>query len=110
MNKPVFYDPQRKRWKRLRRIFDVMAAVGLFLGIVFIVGLWKMQPLPSIVLTPVTRNWRALANPPKPVTRPGTKEQRSAHRKTSLKPSEITLNSGEGLRAAYYVEWDPASY
>ncbi len=110
MNKPVFYDPQRKRWKRLRRVFDVLAAVGLFLGIVFIVGLWKMQPLPSIVLTPVTRNYRALANPPKPVAKPGAKEQRSAHRKTSLKPSEITLNSGEGLRAAFYVDWDAASY
>ena len=109
MNKPVFYDPQRKRWKRLRRIFDVLAAVGLFLGVVFIVGLWKMQPLPAIVLTPVTRNWRALSTPPKPVAKPG-KTQTSAHRKSSLKPSEITLNSGEGLRAAFYVDWDAASY
>ena len=32
------------------------------------------------------------------------------HRKTTKKASEITLNSGEGLRAAYYVEDDPASY
>jgi cellulose synthase/poly-beta-1,6-N-acetylglucosamine synthase-like glycosyltransferase/peptidoglycan/xylan/chitin deacetylase (PgdA/CDA1 family)/spore germination protein YaaH len=110
MNKPVFYDPQRKRWKRLRRIFDVLAAVGLFLGIVFIVGLWKMKPLPTIVLAPVTRNYRALASPPKPVLKPGTKAPKSAHRKTTLAPSDITLNSGEGLRAAFYVDWDAASY
>ena len=110
MNKPVFYDPQRKRWKRLRRIFDVLAAVGLFLGIVFIVGLWKMKPLPTIALAPVTRNYRALASPPKPVLKPGAKAPRSAHRKTTLAPSDITLNSGEGLRAAFYVDWDAASY
>jgi cellulose synthase/poly-beta-1,6-N-acetylglucosamine synthase-like glycosyltransferase/peptidoglycan/xylan/chitin deacetylase (PgdA/CDA1 family)/spore germination protein YaaH len=110
MDKPVFYDPQRKRWKRLRRIFDVCAAVGLFLGIVFIVGLVSMKPLPAIILAPMTRNYRALSTPPKPAVKPGVKAQRSAHRKTSLKPSEITLNSGEGLRAAYYVDWDPASY
>ncbi|PMV35582.1 hypothetical protein C1X16_30405, partial [Pseudomonas sp. FW305-3-2-15-C-R2A1] len=27
-----------------------------------------------------------------------------------VKPSDVPLNSGEGLRAAYYVEDDPASF
>ena len=40
----------------------------------------------------------------------GREAARSAHRRTDLSPSEVPLNSGEGLRAAYYVEWDPASY
>ena len=31
MNRQVFYDPQRKRWKRLRSIFDVLALVGLLM-------------------------------------------------------------------------------
>ncbi len=39
MNKQVFYDPQRKRWKRLRRIFDVLALLGLLLGLIFVIGL-----------------------------------------------------------------------
>ena len=38
------------------------------------------------------------------------RNQRPAHRKTDRKPSEIPLNTGEGLRAAYYVQDDPASY
>jgi cellulose synthase/poly-beta-1,6-N-acetylglucosamine synthase-like glycosyltransferase/peptidoglycan/xylan/chitin deacetylase (PgdA/CDA1 family)/spore germination protein YaaH len=42
--------------------------------------------------------------------KPGQKLHRSAHRKTDLKPGDVPLNSGEGLRAAYYVEDDPASY
>ena len=39
-----------------------------------------------------------------------SKLRRSAHRRTDLKPGDVPLNSGEGLRAAYYVEDDPASY
>ncbi len=38
------------------------------------------------------------------------KNQRPARRKTARKPSEIPLNTGEGLRAAYYVQDDAASY
>lgn len=110
MNKPVFYDPQRKRWKRLRRIFDVSALFGLVVGTIFIIGLLRMKPLPELRLNSQTRNYRALASPPKPVLKPGQKAAPSAHRRTQLKPSEITLNSGEGLRAAYYVDWDAASY
>jgi cellulose synthase/poly-beta-1,6-N-acetylglucosamine synthase-like glycosyltransferase/peptidoglycan/xylan/chitin deacetylase (PgdA/CDA1 family)/spore germination protein YaaH len=110
MNKPVFYDPQRKRWKRLRRIFDVLALVGAFLGVVFIIGLLTIKPLPELRLSSQTRNYKALSSPPKPVAKPGTAPALSAHRKTYTKPSDIVLNSGEGLRAAYYVDWDPASY
>ena len=109
MNKQVFYDPQRKRWKRLRRIFDTCALLGLLLGSMFIVNLWRMKPLPELLLQAPKRNYRALANPPATSAKPGQKLRRSAHRKTDLKPSDVPLNSGEGLRAAYYVEDDPAS-
>ena len=40
----------------------------------------------------------------------GGKGQRPARRKHQPHPSEIPLNSGEGLRAAYYVQDDAASY
>jgi len=110
MNRQVFYDPQRKRWKRLRRIFDVLALLGLVLGSVFVVGLLRMKPLPELFLQAQKRNYRALANQSAPVVKPGQKLHRSAHRKTDVKPGDVPLNSGEGLRAAYYVEDDPASY
>ena len=106
MTKPVFYDPQRKRWKRLRRIFDILALVGLVLGSIFIVGLLSMKPLPELFLQAQKRNYRALVNQPPAAV----KFRRSAHRRTDLKPGDVPLNSGEGLRAAYYVEDDPASY
>jgi cellulose synthase/poly-beta-1,6-N-acetylglucosamine synthase-like glycosyltransferase/peptidoglycan/xylan/chitin deacetylase (PgdA/CDA1 family)/spore germination protein YaaH len=108
MNKQVFYDPQRKRWKRLRRIFDVLALAGLIIGTVFVIGLLRIRPLPELLLQAPKRNYRTLANPPV-VSKTG-KKLRSAHRKTDDRPSDVPLNSGEGLRAAYYVDDDPASY
>lgn len=110
MNKQIFYDPQRKRWKRLRRVIDILALSGFLLIAVFLVGLLRMKPLPELSLHVTKRNYRALANARTPIPRPGQKTRHSTHRKTNLKPSDVTLNSGEGLRAAYYVEWDPASY
>jgi len=109
MSKQVFFDPQRKRWKRLRRIFDILAVAGFVVGTIFTVGLVKMTPLPELLLSAPKRNYSPLPLEATPA-RGGQKPQLSAHRKTTLKPSDIILNSGEGLRAAYYVEDDPASY
>src|SRR5258708_3473698 len=105
MNQQVFYDPQRKRWKRLRRIVDLLALLGLVLGSVFVVGLVRMKPLPELFLQTQKRNYKALNQ-----SLTAIKLRRSAHRRTDIKPGDVPLNSGEGLRAAYYVEDDPASY
>ena len=107
MNQQVFLDPQRKRWKRLRRIFDSLALLGVVVGVLFVIGLLQMTPLPELLLATPKRNISALKVEP---VKPGQKLNRSLHRRTDLKPSEVILNSGEGLRAAYYVEDDPASY
>src|ERR1035437_1122964 len=110
MAKQVFFDPQRKRWKRLRRIFDLVAVLGVVVGAVFAVGLVRMTPLPELLLQTPKRKLAPLQLEATPA-RGGQKPQvPSAHRKTTKKPSEVPLNSGEGLRAAYYVEDDPASY
>jgi cellulose synthase/poly-beta-1,6-N-acetylglucosamine synthase-like glycosyltransferase/peptidoglycan/xylan/chitin deacetylase (PgdA/CDA1 family)/spore germination protein YaaH len=106
MAKQIFYDPQRKRWKRLRVLFDFLALAGLILAIIFLIGLMRMKPLPELLLASQKRNYRTLANQPLK----SQKLRRSAHRKTDLKPSDVPLNSGEGLRAAYYVADDPGSY
>ena len=109
MTKQVFFDPQRKRWKRLRLIFDILALAGLVIGSIFIVGLMRMRPLPELLLAQQKRNYRTLVESQNAKLK-NQKLRRSAHRKTDVKPSDVTLNSGEGLRAAYYVEDDPASY
>jgi cellulose synthase/poly-beta-1,6-N-acetylglucosamine synthase-like glycosyltransferase/peptidoglycan/xylan/chitin deacetylase (PgdA/CDA1 family)/spore germination protein YaaH len=110
MSKQVFYDPLRKRWKRLRRIFDVLALLGALVGIFFVVGLLRVKPMKGLDLRSATKRYRALSNPPAPELTSREKLNRSAHRKTNLKPSDVTLNRGEGLRAAFYTDLDPASY
>jgi cellulose synthase/poly-beta-1,6-N-acetylglucosamine synthase-like glycosyltransferase/peptidoglycan/xylan/chitin deacetylase (PgdA/CDA1 family)/spore germination protein YaaH len=110
MSKQVFFDPQRKRWKRLRRVFDLTALFGALVGIFFVVGLLRMKPMRGLDLRSATRRYRALSNPPAPELNPKEKLHHSAHRRTDLKPSDVVLNQGEGLRAAFYTDADPASY
>ncbi len=106
--KQIFYDPDRKRWKRLRRIFDITALVSTFVIAAFIFNILRNQSLPELLLPSQQHNYKAL--------RYRTNDARNnrvahpSHRKSNRKPSEITLNAGEGVRAAFYVPYDPTSY
>jgi cellulose synthase/poly-beta-1,6-N-acetylglucosamine synthase-like glycosyltransferase/peptidoglycan/xylan/chitin deacetylase (PgdA/CDA1 family)/spore germination protein YaaH len=106
-DRQIFYDPQRKRWKRLRRILDITAVVSTLVVAGFIFNVLRGQRLPELLLPLPRHNYRAL--PDTSLLRSG-KNQRPARRKTARKPSEIPLNTGESLRAAYYVQDDAASY
>jgi len=104
----IFFDPERKRWKRLRRIFDIAAVVSTLLLAVFVFNVLRNQHLPELLLPIPKHNYKAL--PERAPLLHGNKNQRPARRKTDRKPSDIPLNTGEGLRAAYYVQDDAASY
>ncbi|MBE7180591.1 MAG: polysaccharide deacetylase, partial [Terriglobus roseus] len=106
--KPIFYDEQRRRWKRLRRVLDVAAAFGLICLVIFVIGVLRIRPLPELMLQQPKHKYRTLTTPP--VLADKNKRARSAHRRTDRKASDIPLNSDEGLRAAYYVDEDAASY
>ncbi|MDE1162416.1 MAG: glycosyltransferase [Acidobacteriaceae bacterium] len=109
MSKPVFYDPQRKRWKRLRRIFDSLALFGAVVGVLFVIGLVRMKPMRGLDLRSTTKRYRALSHPPEVEKRSKEKLNRSAHRHSELMPSDVVMNQGEGLRAAFYTDVDPAA-
>ena len=103
-DKQIFFDPQRKRWKRLRRIFDVTAVAFTLVLALFIFNVLRYQQLPELLLPVPRHNYKALPE------RQPLKGQRPARRKSGRKPSDIPFNTGEGLRAAYYVPYDQASY
>jgi cellulose synthase/poly-beta-1,6-N-acetylglucosamine synthase-like glycosyltransferase/peptidoglycan/xylan/chitin deacetylase (PgdA/CDA1 family)/spore germination protein YaaH len=107
-NKQIFFDPQRKRWKRLLLILNVTAVTSTLVLAIFIFNVLRFQQLPELLLPTPKHNYKALHDQ-QPLLR-GAKDQRPARRKTSRKPSDIPFNTGEGLRAAYYVPEDPASY
>ncbi len=105
LDKQIFFDPHRKRWKRLRRIFDVVAVLTTLVLAGFIFNILRSQPLPELLLPSLKRNYKAVAD--RQAARPAP---RPAHRKSDRQPSTIPFNTGEGLRAAYYVPYDAASY
>ena len=107
-DRQIFYDPQRKRWKRLRRILDAVAILTTLVVGAFLFNVLRRQTLPELLLPTVKHNYKAL--PDHPVLLRGAKPPRPARRKTDRKPSEIPFNTGEGLRAAFYVQDDAASY
>jgi len=110
MSKQVFFDPQRKRWKRLRRLFDSFAVFSVVVGVIFFAGLMRMKPMHGLDLRSATKRYRALSSPPANELTTKEKLNQSAHRKTDLKPSDVVLNQTEGLRAAFYTDADAASF
>jgi len=107
-DRQIFYDPERKRWKRLRRILDASAVISTLVLAGFIFNVLRTQRLPELLLPIPKHNYRAL--PDQSALLRAAKNARPARRKTGRKPSEIPLNAGESLRAAYYVQDDAASY
>ena len=106
-DKQIFFDPQRKRWKRLRRVLDLAAILFTLVLTAFIFNILHTQHLPELLLPTPRHNFKALPDR-SPLLR--VRSKHLEHRKTSRRPSEMTLNAGEGLRAAYYVQDDAASY
>jgi peptidoglycan-N-acetylglucosamine deacetylase len=108
---PVFYDPQRARWRRLRRTFDVAAVALSALIIFFVYNALRDEPLPELLFSPQKRAFKALRESEKDKARERQKKLAArSHRKSKLAPSQVKLNEDEGIRAAFYVPWDPASF
>jgi cellulose synthase/poly-beta-1,6-N-acetylglucosamine synthase-like glycosyltransferase/spore germination protein YaaH/peptidoglycan/xylan/chitin deacetylase (PgdA/CDA1 family) len=107
MLEPIFYDPQRRRWKRLRRFFDALGVATTILVVFFIVMMLRQVGLPNLSLTPQRQHqYKAL----KEKYRKHARLRPVALRRKGKAPSQVVLNSGEGIRAAFYVKWDKASF
>src|SRR5258708_10302622 len=111
MAQPVFYDPRRARWKRLRKLFDV---TGITVGIVIVLFIYTAvhsEPLPKLLLQYQKHPYHALKETEKEKATEKRKQLvRRSHRKTNLAPSQIELNTEEGIRGAFFVPWDAASF
>ncbi len=111
MAKPVFYDPRQARWKRLRRLFDVLGVIVIFLTCFFAYQALRDDQLPELILPAQKKAFHSL----KENERAKAREKRllalrRSHRKSNKSPSQVQLNTEEGIRAAFYVSWDAASF
>src|SRR6204780_2349300 len=111
MSQPVFYDPRRARWKRLRRLVDVTAILFSALILFFAYTALRDEPLPGLLFSPQRRAFKALKESEKEKARDRVKKAAArSHRKSKLAASQVKLNQEEGIRAAFYVPWDAASF
>jgi cellulose synthase/poly-beta-1,6-N-acetylglucosamine synthase-like glycosyltransferase/peptidoglycan/xylan/chitin deacetylase (PgdA/CDA1 family) len=105
MSKPIFFDPDRRRWKRIRKSIDVTVVVLSLLLVFFALTVVRKTNIPAVLLADQKKNYRALK-----LNEPKKPQKKGNHRKTLIPASEVVLNSGEGIRGAFYVTWDAASY
>jgi cellulose synthase/poly-beta-1,6-N-acetylglucosamine synthase-like glycosyltransferase/spore germination protein YaaH/peptidoglycan/xylan/chitin deacetylase (PgdA/CDA1 family) len=111
MAQPVFYDPRRARWKRLRILVDIFAVTLSALVIFFVYTALRDERLPELLFSPQKRAFKAFKETEKEKARDRQKKLLGrSHRKSKLAPSQVTLNQQEGIRAAFYVPWDAASF
>ena len=105
--KQVFYDPRQLRRKVFRRLTDVSIVVLTVVLAVFAFSVFTRQNLPELLLPTQKKNMKALKERQPELAKKAA--ARPSRRKTQLHPSDVVLNQGEGLRAAFY-ENDEASY
>src|SRR4051812_32720430 len=111
MAEPVFYDPRRARWKRLRRGVDIAGILVSALIVFFVYTALRDEPLPELLFSPQKRAFKALKESEKEKAHERQKKAAArSHRKSKLAASQVTLNQSEGIRAAFYVPWDAASF
>ncbi len=114
MAKQVFYDPLQARWRQIRRFVDAAALAFSLLVIFFIYSALRSEPLPDLSWLTEKKPYHALKEDEK--TRAREKRRlatlaRAGHRHQARKaPSQLSLNSEQGVRAAFYVSDDAASF
>ena len=104
--KPIFFDPVGKRWRRLRRVLDVSVIVVTLLVVFFVVTIFRGSAVPGVSLPEVKKPYHALKETQKRKTLRGANQ----HRATKKPATQVTLNSLEGIRGAFFVQWDAASF
>ena len=113
MAQQIFYDPGQARWKRLRLLLDVLGIGVTLLVVFFVYTALRSEPLPDLLWPPQKRSYHALKEKEKQKSKERRKQAAAArrgHRKTQRAPSQVKLNAEEGIRAAYYVPYDAASF
>jgi len=102
--KPIFYDEERRRWRRTRRVLEITGALFAFVVVLFVISVLRKPNLPELLLPdtrPLLRGIRMPRLLRAAVQRHGRKKRVAA---LGQVPDHY-----DPLRAAFYVSWDPAS-
>jgi len=88
--KPIFYDQERRRWRRTRRVLEITGALFTLVLIVFLIDLGRNPELPDILRPDIHGGLRPLH------TRQTKKKLAAATRKRVF---DMVERAGRGLLA-----------
>jgi peptidoglycan-N-acetylglucosamine deacetylase len=100
--RPIFYDAERVRWRRTRRVFELTGALLTVLLAYFFVTIAVSVELPAGLLPDTKPGYHAFKPKKKPLPAREGRHRRIANLGT-------VPASYDPLRAAFYVSWDPNS-
>ncbi len=101
--RPIFYDAERVRWRRTRRVLEISGLLLTLLLTYFFVTIAVSVELPAGLLPDKSPAYRALKVKIKKV--PAREGRRRRISNIGTVPA-----SYDPLRAAFYVSWDAASF
>ncbi len=101
---PIFYDAERVRWRRTRRVMEVSGALLTLLLAYFFVNIAASVELPAGLLPDTRPIYRALKIKPNAKAIPVREGRRRRVANLGKVPA-----SYDPLRAAFYVSWDSNS-
>ena len=99
--KPIFYDAERVRWRRTRRVMEISGVLLTLLLAYFFVTIAISVELPAGLLPDTKPGYRAVKSKKKPLTREGRRRRVANIGKLPA--------SYDPVRAAFFVSWDPNS-
>jgi peptidoglycan-N-acetylglucosamine deacetylase len=100
--KPIFYDQERRRWRRTRLILELAGAFFTLVLIVFLVDVGRNPELPDILRPDIHGGLHPFRGRQK-------KKLAAAGRKRKIAALGKIPQNYDPLRAAFYVPWDPSS-
>src|SRR5260370_30792851 len=98
---PIFYDAERVRWRRTRRVMEAAGVLLTALLAYFFVTIAVSVELPAGLLPDSKPGYRAVKSKKKPVLREG--------RHRPVDNIGKAPASYDPVRAAFFVSWDPNS-
>src|SRR5580658_2750786 len=99
--KPIFYDQERRRWRRTRLVLEVAGGFFALVLIVFLLNVLRNPELPEILRPGTTNGLHAVRTRPRRPQRPNRKKKVASLGK---EPQNY-----DPLRAAFYVSDDYTS-
>ncbi len=102
--KPIFYDEQRRRWRRTSRILEICGALFTLLAITFLVNVLVSPRLPE----PLLPTNRSALHPVNEKTKTKITLKRTGRLRRVQALGQMPA-AYDPVRAAFYVSWDPTS-